>query len=126
MTGGLTTPSACSTGHPTRPITAPKLTPTISISISGIGNGNVAASRFGSGVAPARVEAGFALGANAGFSSGHALIRRNCVLVGRVPGSRRARSDNTTPKGRGGDTEKSPQSIYPKVGKTVCGFAEEH
>jgi hypothetical protein len=62
----------------------------------------------------------------AGFASGHAFIPKNCVLIGRLIESRRARSCAISRDGRDGPTEKSPQSIYPLIAKTVCEFAEEY
>src|SRR5256885_9626983 len=102
MTGSLTTPNACSTGHPTWPRAAPKLTPIITI----MATGRTARSRFGSGMPSASVEADDESGLKAGFASGHALVMTFCGLIGRLARLRQARSCAISLDGREGATEK--------------------
>src|SRR5947207_5819423 len=121
-TGLLTTPNACSTGHPTRPRTAPKFTAIITI----IATGRVARSRFGSGIPSVSVEGDDASGVKAGFASGPGFVMTFCGLIGRLARLRQARSCAISLDGRDGATEKSPQSIYPLIAKKVCEFADEY
>src|SRR6476660_8523635 len=122
MTGSLTNPKACSTGHPTRPRTAPKVTPIIAI----IATGRMARSRFGCGMPSASVEADDASRVKAGFASGHAFVLKISGLIGRLARLRQARSCAISLNGRDGTTENSPQSIYPLIAKTVTEFADEN
>src|SRR5262245_60081343 len=122
MTGSLTTPKACSTGHPVRPRTAPKLTPIMSIS----GSGKAAMARFGSGLPLPSGEDGASSGIVAGFGSGHPFSLTYCAVIGRAAKSRLARSCANSLDGRDGPTEKSPELIYSLIAKTVCECADEH
>src|SRR5947209_500443 len=98
MAGSLTSPNACSIGHPTRPRTAPKLTAIITIMAAG----RPARPRFGSGMPAALVEADDASGVNAGFASAHSLVMTFSGLIGRLARLRQARSCAISLDGRDG------------------------